>query len=140
MNDEPASNRTLKQRWDAENAVRDRQEKRAQQTFLEEEANKTFALIEQFLIRLNKVLSAEGASVEIATTWQHLGERRLRRAAKVISTDSSRRLPLDFTIYGMGIFYRDKVYRFANGIETLIRAITADVEQFLTPNRTGGGS
>ena len=58
MNDEPASTRTLKQRWDEEDAVRDEQEKRAQQLFLEVEANQTFAPIEDFLIRLSKVLSA----------------------------------------------------------------------------------
>ena len=73
MNDEPT--RTLKQRWDEEDAVRDEQEERAQQAFLEEEANKTFAPIEGFLIRLSKVLSAAGASMEIDTTWEHLGEQ-----------------------------------------------------------------
>src|SRR6516165_4555109 len=85
MNDEPASTRCLKQRWDEKDAARDKQEERAQQAFLEAEANHTFAPIEDFLIRLSKVLSAGGASVEIDTTWQHLGERRLRRVAKVIS-------------------------------------------------------
>jgi hypothetical protein len=134
MNDEPT--RGLKKRWDEEDAARDKQEERAQQAFLEQEANQTFAPIEDFLIRLSKVLSTAGASVEIDTIWQHLGERRLRRVAKVISSGSVRRLPLDFTIHGVSIFYRDKVYRFASGVERLILAITADVEQFLTPNRT----
>jgi len=133
MNDEPA--RSLKQKWDEEDAARDKQEERAQQAFLEEEANKTFAPIEGFLIRLSKVLSAAGASMEIDTTWEHLGERRLRRVAEVISPDSLHRLPLDFTISAASIFYRDKVYRLATGIEALILAITADIERFLTPYR-----
>ena len=133
MNDEPT--RTLKQRWDKEDAARDKQEDRAQQAFLEEEANHTFAPIEKFLIQLSKVLNAAGALMEIDTTWEHLGERRLRRVAKVISPDSLHRLPLDFTISAASIFYRDKVYRLATGIEALILAITADIERFLTPYR-----
>jgi hypothetical protein len=133
MNDEPT--RTLKQKWNDEDAARDKQEERAQQAFLEEEANKTFAPIEEFLIRLSKVLSAAGASMEIDTTWEHLGDRRLRRVAEIISPDSLHRLPLDFTINAASIFYRDKVYRLATGIEALIMAITADVERFLTPYR-----
>ena len=131
MNDEPTNTRTLKQRWDEEDAARDEQEERAQQTFLEVEANQTFAPIEAFLIRLSKVLSAAGASMEIDTTWEHLGERRLRRVAKVIAPDPLHRLPLDFTIHGVTIFYR----RFASGTEALIMAITADIERFLTPHR-----
>jgi hypothetical protein len=135
MNDEPTSTRNLKRRWDAEDAARDKQEERAQQAFLEEEANKTFAPIEGFLIRLSKVLSAAEASMEIDTTWQHLGERRLRRGANVISPDSLHRLPLDFTISAASIFYCDKVYRLATGIEALMYAITADIKRFLTPYR-----
>jgi hypothetical protein len=133
MNDEPT--RSLEHRWDVEDAARDKQEESAQQTFLEEEANQTFGPIEQFLIRLDKVLGATGESVGIDSTWQHLGERRLRRVAKVISPDPLHRLPLDFTISAASIFYRDKVYRFASGAEALIRAITTDVERFLTPHR-----
>jgi hypothetical protein len=83
MNDMHASIRSLKQKWNEEDAARDKEEERAQQLFLEAEANQTFAPIEEFLIRLSKVLSAEGASVEI-DTWQHLEDRRLRRIAKVI--------------------------------------------------------
>jgi hypothetical protein len=135
MNDEPASNRNLKQKWDEQDAARDKQEERAQQLFLEAEANHTFAPIDDFVIRLSKVLSAANASVEIDTTWEHLGERRLRRVAKVISPDPLHRLPLDFTISAASIFYCDKVYRFASGAEALILAITADVERFLTPHR-----
>ena len=72
---------------------------------------------------------------EIDTRWEHLGERRLRHIAKVISSDFLRRLALDFTINAASIFYCDKVYRLATGIEALIHAITADVERFLTPHR-----
>jgi hypothetical protein len=139
MNDEPASARTLKQRWDEKDAARDKQEERAQQAFLEAEANHTFAPIENFLIRLSKVLSAAGASAEIHTTWEHLGERRLRRVAKIISSNPPRELPLDFTIIAASIFYCDKVYRLATGIEALILAITADIERFLTPHRKPTG-
>jgi hypothetical protein len=133
MNDEPT--RTLKQRWDEKDAARDKQEERAQQALLEEEANKTFAPIEGFLIRLSKVLSAAGALMEIGTTWEHLGERRLRRVAKVIYSNPPQELALDFTINAASIFYCDKVYRLATGIEALILGITADVEWFLTPHR-----
>jgi len=135
MNDEPESTRTLKQRWDEKDAARDKQEERAQQAFLEAEANHTFAPIEDFLRRLSKVLSAAGASVEIDTTWEHLGERRLRRVAKIIFSNPPQELPLDFTINAASIFYRDKVYRLATGTEALIHAITADVERFLAPHR-----
>ena len=139
MSDEHSRIQALKQRWDEKDAARDKQEERAQQAFLEAEANHTFAPIEDFLIRLSKVLSAAGALVEIDTTWEHLGERRLRRVAEIISSDSLHRLPLDFTINAASIFYRDKVYRLATGIEALILAITADVERFLTPHRKSAG-
>jgi len=139
MNDEPASTRTLKQRWDEKDAARDKQEERAQQAFLEAEANHTFAPIEDFLIRLSKVLSAAGASVEIDTTWQHLGDRRLGRVAKVTSSNPLQRLSLDFTIQGVSIFYRNRRYSFPSGIEALIPVITSDVEQFITPKRQPGG-
>jgi hypothetical protein len=135
MNDEPAITRTLKQRWDEKDAARDEQEERAQQAFLEAEANHTFAPIENFLMRLSKVLSAAGASAEIDTTWEHLGERRLRRVAKIISSNPPQELLLDFTIHAASIFYSDKICRLATGIEALILAITADVERFLAPDR-----
>ena len=134
MNDEPTSTRTLKQRWDEKDAARDKQEERAQQAFLEAEANHTFAPIEDFLIRLSKVLRAE-----IDTTWEHLSERRLRRVAKVISSSPPQELPLDFTIHAASIFYCENIYRLATGIEALILAITADVERFLTPHRKSAG-
>jgi len=135
MNDELESTWTLKQRWDEKDAARDKQEERAQQAFLEAEANHTFAPIEDFLIRLSKVLSAAGALMEIDTTWERLGERRLRRVAKVIFSNPPQELPLDFTISAASIFYCDKVYRLATGIEALIMAITADIERFFTPYR-----
>jgi hypothetical protein len=134
MNDEHSPGRALKQKWDAEDAARDKQEERAQQIFLEAEANQTFAPIEDFLARLRNVLNAAGGSVEIDTTWEHLGDRRLRRVAKIIPSNPPQ-LPLDFTIQGVSIFYRNKAYRFTGGIEPLIQAITADVEQFLTLHR-----
>ena len=135
MSDEHSRIQALKQRWDEKDAARDKQEERAQQAFLEGEANHTFAPIEDFLIRLSKVLSAAGASVEIDTTWEHLGERRLRRVAKIISSNPPQELPLDFIIHAASIFYCDKIYRLATGIEALIPAITADVQRFLTPDR-----
>ena len=139
MSDEHSPIRALKQRWDEKDAARDKQEERTQQAFLEAEANHTFAPIEDFLIRLSRVLSAAGASAEIDTTWEHLGERRLRRVAKIISSDFLHRLPLDFTINAASIFYCDKVYRLATGIEALILAITADVQRFLAPHRKSAG-
>ena len=139
MSDEHSRIQALKQRWDEKDVARDKQEERAQQAFLEGEANHTFAPIEDFLIRLSKVLSAAGASVEIDTTWEHLGERRLRRVAKVISSNPPQELPLDFTIHAASIFYCEKIYRLATGIEALILAITADVQRFLTPHQKSAG-
>jgi len=140
MDDEHSPVRSLKQKWDAEDAARNKQEERAQQIFLEQEANQTFAPIEDFIARLRNVLSATGGSVEIDTTWEHLGDRRVRRVAKVISSNPPQQLPLDFTIEGVSIFYRNKAYRFTGGIGALIPAITADVEQFLTLHRNRAGS
>jgi hypothetical protein len=79
------------------------------------------------------VLRAIGGSVEIDAIWQHLGDGRLRREAKVKSTDPTQPLSIDFTIQGPRIFYRDKFYQFSHGIEVLIGAITREVEQFLKP-------
>jgi hypothetical protein len=138
MNDEHSGIRTLRQRWEKEDAARDKQEERAQQIFLEKEATLTFAPIEDYLTRLGKVLSAAGASVEIDAAWQHFADKKLRRVAKVMSSNPRQQLPLDFTIQGVSIFYCDKRYRFAGGAEALIRAITADVERFLTPGRNQG--
>ena len=49
MNDPHSPIRALKQKWDEEDAARDQQGERAQQLFLEAEANQTFAPIEDFL-------------------------------------------------------------------------------------------
>jgi hypothetical protein len=136
MNDEHSHIRTLKQRWDEEDAARDEQEEKAHLIFLEDEANQRFAPIEDYFTRLSKVLSPTGASVEVHTKWQDLGDRRLRRVANVTSPPPPQRLSLDFTVQGLSIFYRDKAYRLASGIESLVRAITSDVEQFLTPRHS----
>lgn len=134
MSDEHSRIRALKQRWDDEDAAREMQERQTKQIFSEEEANQTFAPIEDYLMRLGKVLSAAGASLEI-DAWENLGDQRLRRVAKVTSTKPAPKLVLDLTIQGVSIFYREKPYRFSNGIAALIAAITSDVEQFLTPGR-----
>ena len=112
---------------------------RARQLFLEAEANQTFTPIEEFLIKLSKVLSDAGASVEIET-WQHLDDQRLRRVAQVVSSNPPQRLSLEFTIHGMSIIYHDKIFRFDSGIAALILAITAEVEHSLTPHRKAAGS
>jgi hypothetical protein len=140
MNDMHLRIRTLKEKWAEEDAARDKREERAQQSFLEAEANQTFAPIEDFLVRLNEVLTSAGASVEIDRTWQRLDDRKLRRVAKVVSSTPLQRLPLDFTIHGVSIIYHDKVFRFDSGIAALILAITSEVEQFLTPNRKSADS
>jgi hypothetical protein len=139
MNDMHWRIRTLKERWAEEDAARDNREERARQLFLEAEANQTFTPIEEFLIRLSKVLSGAGASVEI-DTWQHLDDQRLRRVAQVVSSNPPQRLSLDFTIHGMSIIYHDKIFRFDSGIAALILAITAEVEHSLTPHRKAAGS
>ena len=125
--------RTFKQRWDDEDAARDEREQRAKEILLEEQANQIFAPIEHYLTKLNKVVHAVGASVEISPEWQHLGDQRLGRAAKVMSSDPSRQHSLDFTIQGVSILFRDRPYSFSNGIKALMRVITHEVEQFLPP-------
>jgi hypothetical protein len=139
MDDEHSRIRALKQKWDEEDAERATQEARAQQIFLEAEANRTFAPIEDYFTRLDKVLSTIGTSVELDTAWAHLSDRRLRGLARIISSNPPRQLRLEFTIQGVRIFYHDKEYRFAGEIEELISAITADVEQFLAPHRKSAG-
>jgi len=139
MNDMHWRIRTLKEQWAEEDAARDKREERARQLFLEAEANQTFTPIEEFLIKLSKVLSDAGASVEIET-WQHLDDQRLRRVAQVVSSNPPQRLSLEFTIHGMSIIYHDKIFRFDSGIAALILAITAEVEHSLTPHRKAAGS
>jgi hypothetical protein len=133
MSQEHARIRHLKQQWNDEDAMRDERERQAKQLFLEEHANQIFAPIEDYLTRLDKVLRAVGGSVEIDAMWEHLGDRRLRRVAKVTSTESTQQLPVDLTIQEATIFYHDTPYRFSHGIEALIFAITREVEQFLKP-------
>ena len=66
--------RRLKQRWDDEDAKRDSVERRTKEIFLEGHASQIFAPIEDYLTRLNKVLHAVGASIEIDAVWEHLGD------------------------------------------------------------------
>ena len=95
--------------------------------------NQIFAPIEHYLTKLNKVVHAVGASVEISPVWEHLGDQRLGRVAKVASSDPNRQHSLDFTIQGVSIVFRDRPYSLSNGIKALMRVITHEVEQFLTP-------
>jgi hypothetical protein len=125
--------RSLKQKWDDEDAARDELERRAKEIFLEDQANQIFAPIEHYLTSLDKVLHAVGASVQINAVWEHLGDQRLGRAAKVTSSAPNRQHSLDFTIQGVSVLFRDRPYSFSNGIKALMRVITHEVEQFLTP-------
>ena len=135
MNNEQDADRTssrrLKRRWDEEDAARDELETKAKELFLEERANAIFAPIEECLTRLDNVLRRFNASLEIDPTWEHFDEERLRRRVKVKSTQSDQQLSLDFNIHGVRIFHRDKCYQFSREIETLIRVIVGEVEQFL---------
>jgi hypothetical protein len=132
MRQEHSRIRYLKCRWDEEDAERDNLEREAKRAFLEQEANHLFASIENHLIKLDRVLGAANASVEINHTWEHLGEEKVRRMARVVSKERAQHLLLDFTIQGVTIFYRNRSYRFSRGIEALIPIITSDVEQFIT--------
>jgi hypothetical protein len=132
MNDEHSRIRHLKCRWDEEDAARDERERRAKRAFLEQEANELFAPVENHLTRLGRVLHSANAVVEVNPTWEHVGEQKLRRAARVIFGRAAEFLPLYFTIERVTIFYRDRHYRFTSGIEALIPVITSDVEQFIT--------
>ena len=125
--------RSLNHRWDDEDEARDELERRAKEMFLESEANQLFAPIEHYLTRLDEVLQAVGASVQIDAAWRHLGDQRLGRAAKVTSSDPNRQRSLDFSIQGVSILFRDRPYSLSNGIKALMRVITHEVEQFLTP-------
>jgi hypothetical protein len=132
MNDEHSRIRHLKRRWDEEDATRDQLERQAKRAFLEQEANELFAPVENHLARLGRVLYTANATVEVDPSWEHLGDRKLRRVANVLFKGSAQHLRLDFTIEGVTIFYRNRPYRFTSGIETLIPVITSDVEQFIT--------
>src|SRR5438309_2454016 len=98
-------------------------------------ANELFALLENYLTRLDKVLHEANAAIEIGPIWEHLDERKLRRTAKVLLRERAQHLLLDLTIEGVTIFYRDRPYRFTRAIEALIPVITSDVEQFITAQK-----
>ena len=132
MSHEHSHIQPLKHRWDQEDAERDELEEQARRKFLEQEANQIFSPIENYLTKLAEVLRTAGASVEVDTRWEHLGDQKLRRIAKVSSSKSAQQLPLDFTIQGASIFYRDKRYHFLREIDALMPVITSDVEQFFT--------
>ena len=121
--------RNLKQRWDNEDAGRDKLEQDARKIFQEEHANQIFAPIEHYLTRLDQVLHPVGASVVIDPTWEHLPDNRLRRVANV--TFREHRLSLDFTVQGVNIFYCHTPYRFSRGMEALLPTLTDEVERFL---------
>jgi hypothetical protein len=125
--------RHLMRLWNDEDATRDEHERRAKQLFLEEQATPIFAPIEDFLTRLDGVLRGGGGSVEIDPRWQHLGDEKLSRVAKVTSAAFTRQMTIDLTIQGARIFYRGTPYCFSPGVRELIVAITREVEQFLRP-------
>jgi hypothetical protein len=125
--------RNLKRRWDDEDAARDELEQQKKQSFVEEQANQIFAPIEDYFMKLDKVLHRINASVKIEANWERLDDQRLRRVVTVTSTEPWQQLFLDFTIDGVSILYRDEPYRFSRGIETLILVITGEVEEFLKP-------
>jgi hypothetical protein len=133
MIEEHSRIRHLRHRWDEEDAIRDALERQAKRAFWEEEANELFAPVENHLRRLGTVIYAANATLEVDPTWEHLGEQKLRRTAKVMFIETAEYLPLYFTIERVTIFYGGRHYRFTSGIETLIPVITSDVEQFITP-------
>ena len=138
MTEEHSRIRHLRLRWDEEDATRDALERQAKRAFREQEANELFAPIENHLTRLGRVLQAANATVDVDATWEHIGEQKLRRSAEVIFRATAGYLPLDLTIEGTNIFYRNSRYRFPGGIEALIHVITADVEQFIAAQGRAG--
>ena len=88
MNHEHSHGDRLKRRWDEDDAARDKSERRARQSFLEQQASQTFAPIENYLIRLAKTLRLIWASVETDASWEHLSDQKLRRATKVMPSGS----------------------------------------------------
>ena len=125
--------RNLKQSWDDKDATREKLEQREKQLFLEDQANQIFAPIEDYFMKLEKVLQRVRASVKIEANREHLADQRLRRVVTLTSTEPWQQLSFDFTIDGASILYRDRPYRFSRGIETLIHVITSEVEEFLKP-------
>ena len=125
--------RTLKQKWDNEDAARDKLSEDSLKIFREEQASQIFAPIEDHFARLDQVLHAVGASMVIDPKWEHLPDQRLRRVANV--TFREHRLSLDFTVQGVNIFFRDTSYRFSRGIEALLPTVNDEVERFLKTRR-----
>jgi hypothetical protein len=132
MGHEHSHIRWLQHRWNEEDAEHHKMERRARQMFLEREATELFTPIQKHLTRLDNVLRAAGVAVEIDPNWERVDDQKLRRTANVRSNTSGQELPLELTIHGATIFYRDKPYRFIRGIDALIPVITSEVEQFLT--------
>jgi hypothetical protein len=128
----PGSIHPLKKRWDESDTARDKVEAQAKELFLEEQADEVFIPVAECLNRLDNVLRRFGAALEVERTWEHVGDQRLRRVAKVRSTQSDQ-LSLDFKIHGVKIFYRDRSYQFSRESEALIRAIVGEVQRFLKP-------
>ena len=118
MSHEDSPIRRLMHRWDDEDATRDAKEAQAKRAFLEQEANQLFTPLENYLSRLDKVIHGANATVEVDPIWQHLDDRKLRRGAQVIFMESA--LPLDLTIEGVTIFYRNTPYRFTRAVDALI--------------------
>jgi hypothetical protein len=116
--------RNLKQRWDNVDEARDRLEQRAKQVF---------APIEDYLARMNQVLYTVGASVEVDARWEHLADQKLRRVARVLVTEHTQQLSLDFMVQGSEIFYHNRSFQRLSEIDALKRLIRHEVERFLKP-------
>ena len=99
--------RRLKKRWDYEDAERHSVERRTQE--------------KDYLTRLDEVLRAVGASVEIDPIWTHLGEQKLCRTVRVKSAQPAQQLSLALTIRGVSIWYHDRPYQFSQDTEALMR-------------------
>jgi hypothetical protein len=129
--------RGLRQRWDAEDAERDRLERTRHEIFLAGHASQIFAPVEDYLTRLDKVLRALGASIEIGAAWEILDEEKLRRVARVKASKSAQQLALAFIIQGASILHDGRSYQFSQDTEALIRVITRKIEDFLAPGEKG---
>src|SRR5947209_12289060 len=96
MVDEHPTIRDLKHRWDEEDKAREELERQAKRALLEQEANELFAPLENYLTTLDKALHDAESSVEVDATWEHIGDQKLRRIARVRFKDLVE-MPLDFT-------------------------------------------
>ena len=88
MGHEHSHIRWLQHRWNEEDAEHYEVERRAKQMFLEREATEIFTPIQNHLTKLDKVLRATGAAVEIDANWEHVDDQKLRRLANVRSNKS----------------------------------------------------